>query len=649
MPFEEERITEINFDLNDPLLQKVLSFQDRQQTDSLLTYFSHKDPTYRYASAMAFASWNDKAALSKLNSLLQDNIEEVRVAAAYAIGQIGEESSEDVLVGSFRTNDSTSSDALYNSTILEAVGKCGSPKYLKSISTVTSYRRKDTLLLQGQAWGIYRYALRGITAQEGTNRMVELLTRSGYPNQVRYIAANYLHRAENIDIDTFSLPLIQTYNQEEDPRIKMAMAIALGKTKKNEALDALLNSYNNTNDYRVKCNIIRALGNFDYLPVKELITQALDDDNIHIANTAAQFLANHGAPNEAILYMRKARDTTLHWTTQSMLFNAANKITPPFYETTIGSINANIRRKLAATENVLEKGELLKALSQYSWNYRFIKEQGFAAESPILRTKAVEALGGIAKRPDFDKFFGLGRTKVKRELATAFLEAISTGDAGMVYEAAKVLGNSQLNFKEVIESDTVMTMALSQLKLPNEIESYNELKKAINYIKGLPEEPASKPEFSHPIDWRIVNTVTETNRAIIQTSVGNITLKLFPEKAPGTVANFITLSRGGFYDKKTFHRIVPNFVVQGGCPRGDGFGSLDYTIRSELPPLNYDRAGFVGMASAGNHTECTNFFITHAPTPHLDGNYTIFAQVIDGMDVVHKIQAGTIINRITIE
>jgi len=87
-------------------------------------------------------------------------------------------------------------------------------------------------------------------------------------------------------------------------------------------------------------------------------------------------------------------------------------------------------------------------------------------------------------------------------------------------------------------------------------------------------------------------------------------------------------------------------VIQTGCPRGDGYGSLDYSIRSELTQIYYDSEGFIGMASAGNDTEGTQWFITHSATPHLDGNYTIFGKVIEGMDVVHKIQQGDKINEI---
>jgi cyclophilin family peptidyl-prolyl cis-trans isomerase len=105
------------------------------------------------------------------------------------------------------------------------------------------------------------------------------------------------------------------------------------------------------------------------------------------------------------------------------------------------------------------------------------------------------------------------------------------------------------------------------------------------------------------------------------------------------VANFISLAQKDYFDKKFFHRVVPNFVIQGGCKRGDGSGSEDYSIRSEFSQRRYT-TGSVGMASAGKDTEATQWFITHSPTPHLDGRYTIFAVVESGMEVVQRIEVG---------
>jgi len=112
------------------------------------------------------------------------------------------------------------------------------------------------------------------------------------------------------------------------------------------------------------------------------------------------------------------------------------------------------------------------------------------------------------------------------------------------------------------------------------------------------------------------------------------------QDCPGTVANFLELVDLNYYSDKVIHRVVPNFVIQGGCDRGDGYGSMDYTIRSEFPQIYYNSEGCLGMASVGPHTESMQWFITHVPTPHLDGNYTLFGRVIEGMEVVHQITIG---------
>ena len=145
-----------------------------------------------------------------------------------------------------------------------------------------------------------------------------------------------------------------------------------------------------------------------------------------------------------------------------------------------------------------------------------------------------------------------------------------------------------------------------------------------------------------------MTSMTDFSNALIKTSKGDIKLRLLRQNAPISVANFVNLAKTGFFNGKIFHRVVPNFVVQTGCPRGDGYGSLDYTISSELTPMHYNTEGYVGMASAGNHTECSQWFITQSPTLHLDPNYTIFAKVLEGMDVVDKLEVGDIVENVTI-
>jgi cyclophilin family peptidyl-prolyl cis-trans isomerase/HEAT repeat protein len=120
---------------------------------------------------------------------------------------------------------------------------------------------------------------------------------------------------------------------------------------------------------------------------------------------------------------------------------------------------------------------------------------------------------------------------------------------------------------------------------------------------------------------------------------GAVTIRLDCPRAPLTCLNFLQLVRQGYFDGLTFHRVVPDFVVQGGDPRGDGWGGPGYTVRDEIGRLRYDR-GVVGMALAGPDTGGSQFFVTLAPQPHLDGGYTAFGEVVEGMEVLDEVRQG---------
>jgi peptidyl-prolyl cis-trans isomerase B (cyclophilin B) len=136
-------------------------------------------------------------------------------------------------------------------------------------------------------------------------------------------------------------------------------------------------------------------------------------------------------------------------------------------------------------------------------------------------------------------------------------------------------------------------------------------------------------------------------KAVIETKKGNIELELFDKDAPNTVANFEKLIKEGFYDGLTFHRVLDDFVIQGGCPKGNGTGGPGYTIKCEIND-NKHGTGSLSMAHAGKNTGGSQFFITHSPQPHLDGVHTVFGKVISGMDVVNSIKQGDVMEKVTI-
>lgn len=138
-----------------------------------------------------------------------------------------------------------------------------------------------------------------------------------------------------------------------------------------------------------------------------------------------------------------------------------------------------------------------------------------------------------------------------------------------------------------------------------------------------------------------------TYRVNMQTSRGKIELELYAEHAPKTVNNFLFLVGEGFYDGITFHRVINDFMVQGGDPTGSGSGGPGYRFEDELDgnPLAHER-GVISMANAGPNTNGSQFFITHQPQPHLDGRHTVFGKVVEGLDVVDSIQQGDSIEQI---
>jgi len=137
--------------------------------------------------------------------------------------------------------------------------------------------------------------------------------------------------------------------------------------------------------------------------------------------------------------------------------------------------------------------------------------------------------------------------------------------------------------------------------------------------------------------------------ALIQTNRGNIRLQLHDDKVPKTVANFEKLANDGFYNGLTFHRVIADFMIQAGCPQGTGTGGPGYQFEDEFhEDLRHDGPGILSMANAGPNTNGSQFFITHVPTPHLDGAHSVFGKVLEGQDVVDSIEQGDTMQIVTV-
>ncbi|UOR03979.1 peptidylprolyl isomerase [Hymenobacter aerilatus] len=617
----------------DTTLRRIATLQDERRTPALLKYLESPNSRYREQAALAFASVQDKAATDAVNTHLNDSEAAVRRAVAYALGQMADSTAEATL----RQQIAAEPNAAVRAEVLEALGKCTSRAGLPALVRLPTSLVADTATLVGQSWGLYRAALRGITSEPAVARLVQLLGQEN-PRSARVAAANALARTRGLDLTPYAASLVTSAQTDPSYAVRGAAALALGKASHAATVPALLATLARRDaDYRVRISALRAMNAAMYVQVKEAAWAALTDANDQVAVTAAEFFLANASQESGTLFLEKA-NKLVQWRVRATLLAAALK--QRSVEQAQAAIRQAVQARYTAAGSPYEKGYLLKALGEDPAAYEFVRQATFApTQQLVVRTYGLEALVAMRQQADFPE-------AQRASFALALRQAAETGDVALLGIAAEALRNPKLNLRPLLPDLGFLQKAQAKLVLPRDLEAWQSVQQTLDFLLKQPATPTPVARAaSHPIDWAVVSSIPATQRVVVRTGKGVITLQLLVEEAPGSVASFVELIRQGFYDGKNFHRVVPNFVAQGGCPRGDGWGSTDYNIRSELANLRYG-AGAVGLASAGKDTESCQWFITHAPTPHLDGRYTIFAQVVAGMDVVQRLEIGDTIERV---
>ncbi|WP_299819493.1 peptidylprolyl isomerase [uncultured Pontibacter sp.] len=605
---------------SDTNLQKIYTVQDERKTQELQPYLHHNKPAYRTQAALAFASVQDTVAIPDLLGLLSDTTTAVRKAAAYALGQVGHRKAEDGLIKHMPHEGKPEIQA----TLLEAIGKVAGPA---GADYLANYNATSEVALAGQAWGLYRAGLRQQYTPKGVELAVKFLS-AVRPYEARLAAAHFLARAPKLDLTAYRQPLLTAATSDAAPEVRMAVTQALGKVKTMDKAQFLSNIAQSDPDYRVRLSAVRAMSGLEFRQIKPAILSALQDKNINTAVAASEFIQANPAGVEIDTLLQMLPQVQDARVRSGMIWVMLRNSQPH----NRALLNNRYKQQYQNAKNPYDKAYLLKALSGDVENYKFISEQMFAAEQPIIATTGMEAIITMRQQGDFPR-------RLEADFAEVFKKAVGSGDVALVGMAAAAIRDPKFNLRSHYKDNSFLTVAQQKLQLPRDMETNIELQRTIDYLNGKRESITPENPFTHPIDWALVKTIPDGQQVLLRTDKGTIVLQLFIEDAPGSVANFVELIEKRFFDNLYFHRVVPNFVAQGGDKRGDGWGSSDYSIRSEFAPLHY-REGYLGMASAGKDTESNQWFITHSPAPHLDGKYTIFAKVIDGMEVVHQLEVG---------
>ncbi len=633
---EETKDESWNNKFSNKTVREIYHLKDQRDTERLLTFLSDQSIIYRKEAALAFGSVQDSDALPQLHPLLKDSAEEVRIAAAFAIGQTASPSSLPYLVSALEEENS----APVKQQIYKAAGKCA--KNPKDLNIFLSALKKDTCCADAQLWGLYYAGLKKVFSGGHSEMDFIINTLKGNNIEAKLAASAYLARFPERIMQNNEAELLGLSMASEELYIKNNLIRSLSALSSQEVSDYLNQLLSDTSaDYRWKVNALRALSNKEYDDVVPLFWKALNDQNASVRIIAADYLKDRVPKKDIRRLIDTAKEQKDIRVKAALLKRCKMLDSRKEVDDYVWEVKNSI-------DNPYDAAFLVETDAEDRYGLELLESIVAADTAAILKTTAFSAYLDQLNNEDF--FSRLDKNGEEKErYVYNFKNAVNKGDVAFTYLGATALQDSTSILRKWISDYSFLQEAINKLTLPLDVEAWLAAHKALKSISDTAYQIPPKPKGNTAIDFEVLKDIAHLQEVEISTNKGNITMALFTEETPGTVAMFVDLLKQNFYNEKFIHRHVPDFVVQGGCPRGDGFGGLPETIRSEFSLREYDQEGYLGIASAGKDTESCQFFITHSPTPHLNGKYTIFAKVMDGMDVVNQLEVGDYIEKMGIK
>jgi cyclophilin family peptidyl-prolyl cis-trans isomerase/HEAT repeat protein len=664
------------------ILIQILRAEDERRWDSQTAgLLANTSAEVRTRAALAAGRIGDPAAVSGLSELLKaDKDNAVRAMAAFALGEIESADAIEVLVAELNNPDNPTS---IRARSIEALGKivAAIPKAEEARARSTGEIIQRSLSKEAGSSDT-QLVLLGLTAAlrarpEGAGKVIAQFLISSNA-RVRADAANALARLRAKEGNS---QLLKALKDDADPIVRANAARVLGATEEKTAAAGLIDALGD-NDRRVRVSAIRALATLkgdearnalaamncerrDEPECPELIT-ALGrifeaTKNIEVVQRLKTWRGDFASslPELEIAIARISPGEYLKLVGKDALGTVwENPRLASHIAQGLGEIAALPETDQTRKEFAVQAEALIRAMLDYD-NGGVKPKAGQHpeyAEPDLLRALAAfkpSDLAGVLRAHLNDS------DAVVRSTAAELLGELpsdKTTSAALVAALPKALEDKQMNDAALSILDALGKQKndAANLGIKSALTSEDHLvrKRAESLLKAngldFTNNGTTVQTKNRTADYRrAISRIGKSVNAKVVTNRGTFQIQLLPEEAPLTVDNFVQLARRGYFNGISFHRVVPNFVIQGGDPRGDGNGGPGYSIRCEINEIPYER-GAVGMALSGKDTGGSQWFVTHSPQPHLDGGYTVFGNVINGMDVVDKIVRGDLIHTITI-
>jgi cyclophilin family peptidyl-prolyl cis-trans isomerase/HEAT repeat protein len=686
------------------LLRIIRAEDERRWDDDLRSLFTHNSATVRIRAALAAGRIGHEGAVPDLLRLLKnERLQEVRAMAAFALGEIESPAAAAELVKVFSERGQTRARAI------EALGKIAAalPKEQEALQKdlAKSIVEELSYVHRGRARPEEMTVLLGLTAilrsrpANAGPLVAEFLTYSD--PRIRRDAANTLAR---LRLNDGNAELRKMLVSDREPDVRANAARVLGATEDRTAFNSLLDRAINDPDSRVRVSAIRALASLkDATATAPLIERG--DVLLKSAEARGKGRGVPGEANELLeiattlgrLRQNTDDERTIRWLRQlrpvigaaSEVEIALARVFPKSYATELGTgefarqrVQEALLMNWRAASSVAQGLGDLATLPETTNDNKAIRANAedllramLDYQSSDVSVKTVAPVHSEYAIPDVLRAFAAFKSKDLRKMLVRHL---GNPDAIIRGTAAELLGELPpddsitsslagalpvaLRDKEMNDAALSILDALGKQKntkandaIKSALDSDDHLvrRRAVSLLKanGVGDFSSriavvKSANTSADYDRALARIGTPVN-AVVTTTKGTFTIQLLPDEAPLTVDNFIRLANRNYFRGITVHRVVPNFVIQDGDPRGDGNGGPGYQIRCEINQTPYAR-GAVGMALSGKDTGGSQWFVTHAPQPHLDGGYTVFGNVVAGMDVVDAIVRGDVIQSIAI-
>ena len=621
----------------------------------LATLVTDPEPRVRRRAAIAVGRVGLREGIPAVTPLLADSDGEVRQAAAFALGLIGDRSASAALAPLL-----SDPDPLVRGRAAEALGLIGAEDAAPAVSRMAGeYARSAAVTAmtpdeerwpaapEAEAFKLGICALVRLRAYEA---LAAAVLDNGRPVSSWWPVAYALQRIN----DPRAAPALRELTQVNGRYTPAFAARGLGRIKDPAAADALLPLIDLTSRPReVVAAAIRALAEIGATQAADRLGSIVADDRVEAnvrleavialgtlkaadqlpliqdqitaewpAMRAAALRAAAKIDAESFTLILSGLETDRHWTVRAALVDVLATLPPDVgLERVTAALKDEDKRVIPAVLRALVR---LRAPGATQVLLAHLKDADYVVrETAATLLEEVKPAGGLA---------------ALREAYEAGAPDAAYGARAAAIEAMAAYGAEALDALRVSLADRDWAVRVRALELLAKLDPSTDHRLEIRPAPGTPPAPYDDPQLAGP---------PYSPHVFIDTARGTIEFELAVLDAPQTTRNFMMLARKGFFNGLQVHRVEPNFVVQDGDPRGDGEGGPGYTIRDEINERPYVR-GTVGMALAWRDTGGSQFFITHSPQPHLDGLYTAFGHVVNGMDVVDRIQIGDVIQRVRV-